>query len=801
MATVSSNHFNDFDYMNGKASGYPKIPAEELPSSALPQISQIIEPYNQQRSADENLTPVLRIPQPSISGSVTSSATNVLATSNRAMPRPRQGILESPPRIYHKSSSMISREAPSRLELQSQSVLLPRDEMNEVAPTVEKEKDTVLSTISASASKTDTSSNHANQSSLAKPLHNITSSSEELVPTALIINNIPLTVNKEQFAQIMTKTGLPLPYALIYQLGFDTHMAFANFTNSEDAQIVLERMNDLELQGRKLTVEHKKTVPSQARERIGRDKREGLGQSNEVMPASSLGNSNSTTQDPVVNWGSSTACRSDEIKTPHRFGPAFSGSSAGPSLPAPATPGKTPSVALPESHILHNSNSSNQIRTSRGSVSSTPATASIPAPIPPPIPPPTNFANWGSSGPDIGWQWGNLHGADDSYWSSVGLRSSSYGNFARRGNRALEKDSPDNKSRHSGRSLTEEVKGDEIEALAELPSLEPVGIEYHTTRSEPQQLPLSPLPLLSAVPELQNERSEEQKHETFDLSSEPEPQPEPEIPQLGTVPDENINASSIEDAITPAPLPKSCPPPSVPLFVAKQPGISNVNDDEVNPQEIFSPESDFWGAEFARAASEKAELTRDIAWRADWTEYDPTIEATSTPEEKKMGEQERCGVFGDAIRTVKGGSYTLHPSELLKPELGSEDYDPTVKYHSFEMHRRESGEAERRIKIEKIKVEIRELERREVERREGERREAERGEAERRSESEASERYGGRYYKMSGTEHRSKDVPAIGVGELVEKLGKLAFEGGRKGVEKVRGWILGFGKGANKGVE
>jgi hypothetical protein len=237
------------------------------------------------------------------------------------------------------------------------------------------------------------------------------------------------------------------------------------------------------------------------------------------------------------------------------------------------------------------------------------------------------------------------------------------------------------------------------------------------------------------------------------------------------------------------------------LFVAKQPGISNVNDDEVNPQEIFSPESDFWGAEFARAASEKAELTRDIAWRADWTEYDPTIEATSTPEEKKMGEQERCGVFGDAIRTVKGGSYTLHPSELLKPELGSEDYDPTVKYHSFEMHRRESGEAERRIKIEKIKVEIRELERREVERREGERREAERGEAERRSESEASERYGGRYYKMSGTEHRSKDVPAIGVGELVEKLGKLAFEGGRKGVEKVRGWILGFGKGANKGVE
>ncbi|OJD30081.1 r3h domain [Diplodia corticola] len=116
---------------------------------------------------------------------------------------------------------------------------------------------------------------------------------EELIPTAIVIKNIPFAVKKEQLVQLMTDLRLPLPYAFNYHFdnGVFRGLAFANFTTAEETAVVIETMNHFELQGRKLRVEYKKMLPLAERERIEREKRERRGQLEEQhrpMPASQL---------------------------------------------------------------------------------------------------------------------------------------------------------------------------------------------------------------------------------------------------------------------------------------------------------------------------------------------------------------------------------------------------------------------------------------------------------------------------------------------------------------------------------
>jgi RNA recognition motif-containing protein len=103
---------------------------------------------------------------------------------------------------------------------------------------------------------------------------------EELIPTAIVIKNIPFAVKKEQLVQLMTEINLPLPYAFNYHFdnGVFRGLAFANFTTAEETAAVIELLNGFELQGRKLRVEYKKMLPIQERERIEREKRERRGQ-------------------------------------------------------------------------------------------------------------------------------------------------------------------------------------------------------------------------------------------------------------------------------------------------------------------------------------------------------------------------------------------------------------------------------------------------------------------------------------------------------------------------------------------
>jgi hypothetical protein len=116
---------------------------------------------------------------------------------------------------------------------------------------------------------------------------------EELIPTAIVIKNIPFAVKKEQLVQLMTEMGLPLPYAFNYHFdnGIFRGLAFANFTTAEETAVVIDAMNHYELCGRKLRVEYKKMLPLIERERIEREKRERRGQLQEQhqpLPSSQL---------------------------------------------------------------------------------------------------------------------------------------------------------------------------------------------------------------------------------------------------------------------------------------------------------------------------------------------------------------------------------------------------------------------------------------------------------------------------------------------------------------------------------
>ena len=103
---------------------------------------------------------------------------------------------------------------------------------------------------------------------------------DELIPTAIVIKNIPFAVKKEQLVELMTQMNLPLPYAFNYHFdnGVFRGLAFANFTSAEETAAVIENLNHFELHGRKLRVEYKKMLPLQERERIEREKRERRGQ-------------------------------------------------------------------------------------------------------------------------------------------------------------------------------------------------------------------------------------------------------------------------------------------------------------------------------------------------------------------------------------------------------------------------------------------------------------------------------------------------------------------------------------------
>lgn len=118
------------------------------------------------------------------------------------------------------------------------------------------------------------------QAHTSPDLRSTASDSEQLIPTAIVIKNIPFAVRKETLASIMLDMNLPQPYAFNYHFdnGVFRGLAFANFQSAEDTRVVIEAMNGMDVHGRKLRVEYKKMLPEAERERIEREKRERRGQ-------------------------------------------------------------------------------------------------------------------------------------------------------------------------------------------------------------------------------------------------------------------------------------------------------------------------------------------------------------------------------------------------------------------------------------------------------------------------------------------------------------------------------------------
>ncbi|KAG8853603.1 hypothetical protein FRB91_004670 [Serendipita sp. 411] len=98
---------------------------------------------------------------------------------------------------------------------------------------------------------------------------------DDIIPTAIVIKNIPFNVKRETLLDIIASLSIPTPYAFNYHLdpaGQFRGLAFANFRVAADADAVVAALNGFDVQGRKLRVEYKKVLQASEKERIEREK-------------------------------------------------------------------------------------------------------------------------------------------------------------------------------------------------------------------------------------------------------------------------------------------------------------------------------------------------------------------------------------------------------------------------------------------------------------------------------------------------------------------------------------------------
>jgi RNA recognition motif-containing protein len=110
--------------------------------------------------------------------------------------------------------------------------------------------------------------------SAAAPPQSIPTPDEDVIPTAIVIKNIPFAVSRETLLGIIESLGAPLPYAFNYHHdnGVFRGLAFANFRAPDEAASVVAALNGYDVQGRKLRVEYKKVLQPGEKDRIEREK-------------------------------------------------------------------------------------------------------------------------------------------------------------------------------------------------------------------------------------------------------------------------------------------------------------------------------------------------------------------------------------------------------------------------------------------------------------------------------------------------------------------------------------------------
>ncbi|KDN40268.1 hypothetical protein K437DRAFT_191550 [Tilletiaria anomala UBC 951] len=97
---------------------------------------------------------------------------------------------------------------------------------------------------------------------------------DEVIPTAIVIKNIPFSIKREQLLALIEELAIPVPYAFNYHYdqGVFRGLAFANFRSAEEADGVVAALNGFDVSGRKLKVEYKKVLQAGEKERIEKEK-------------------------------------------------------------------------------------------------------------------------------------------------------------------------------------------------------------------------------------------------------------------------------------------------------------------------------------------------------------------------------------------------------------------------------------------------------------------------------------------------------------------------------------------------
>ncbi|KAI9137584.1 hypothetical protein BKA69DRAFT_1043256 [Paraphysoderma sedebokerense] len=85
-------------------------------------------------------------------------------------------------------------------------------------------------------------------------------------PRAVIIKNIPFHLSRPAMLEMINKMDMPKPYAMNYLFdnGMFHGLAFANFETEEETKIAIEKLNGLDVMGRKLVVQAKQVQSSQS---------------------------------------------------------------------------------------------------------------------------------------------------------------------------------------------------------------------------------------------------------------------------------------------------------------------------------------------------------------------------------------------------------------------------------------------------------------------------------------------------------------------------------------------------------
>ncbi|CAO0793948.1 unnamed protein product [Mucor circinelloides] len=96
------------------------------------------------------------------------------------------------------------------------------------------------------------------------PTGNRNDDEDQIIPTAIVIKNIPFSVKKDALLSKLASMDVPAAYAFNYHFdnGVFRGLAFANYKTPEETEIVVNTINGLEIGGRKLRVEYKKMLPN-----------------------------------------------------------------------------------------------------------------------------------------------------------------------------------------------------------------------------------------------------------------------------------------------------------------------------------------------------------------------------------------------------------------------------------------------------------------------------------------------------------------------------------------------------------